>query len=215
MLSNKEALDELFRVEGLFGIPRALVEKAFIRQDASGRPLYRLRSQGGRALERAVTGKKRYEGVFMFGDGKPKTESKSDADDEGEGNARGPRTVDAAFLEHWPRHDSAEERQKQSRSALDLYSKRAISRGTLSKILYLNAAYELGYSPKSMYFLRGKNDGFPALSTTYLTRPPSGCEESKVGLVKAHLMKASLGDMATHYLGLTAEGRKGAKRARE
>jgi hypothetical protein len=220
-LGHDAAFNELMRVPGLIayrGHSPADIRELYRRPanrmpPINGVPTFDRSKQFVKALERAVAGKARYAGLFNFvGSGKPKE------DKEGElsgGNARGPLTVDAAFLEHWPRHEAAEERTKQSRDALDLYKKRAISRGTLSKVLYLNAAYELGYSPKSMYFLRGKNDGFPALSTTYLTRPPSCCEESKVGLVKAHLMKASLGEMATHYLGLMAEGRKGTKRARE
>ena len=151
------------------------------------------------------------EGYHMNGSGIPKTESDSD-----DGNARGPRYVDAEFLAQWPPHVGDDAAcKKQMREAHELYTRRAISRGTLSKILYLNEAYMLGHGPKSMYFLRGKNDGFPALSTTYLTRPPAGGEESKVGMVKAHLQgKKMPADMAKLYLGLEVEGR-GTKRARE
>lgn len=148
----------------------------------------------------------------LAGFGKPEP----DSDSESDGNARGPRYVDAEFLEQWPPHMNDEAAcHKQMREAHELYKRRAISRGTLSKILYLNEAYMLGHGPKSIYFLRGKNDGFPALSTTYLTRPPAGGEESKVGMVKAHLQgKKMPADMAKLYLGLEVEGR-GTKRARE
>jgi len=150
--------------------------------------------------------------LHLRGLGKPEA-TESDSED---GNARGPRYVDAEFLAQWPPHVGDDAAcKKQMREAHELYTRRAISRGTLSKILYLNEAYMLGHGPKSMYFLRGKNDGFPALSTTYLTRPPAGGEESKVGMVKAHLQgKKMPADMAKLYLGLEVEGR-GTKRARE
>ena len=151
-------------------------------------------------------------GFHLRGLGKPDDSDGSESD----GNARGPRYADAEFLAQWPPHMGDEAAcKKQMREAHELYTRRAISRGTLSKILYLNEAYMLGHGPKSMYFLRGKNDGFPALSTTYLTRPPAGGEESKVGMVKAHLQgKKMPADMAKLYLGLEVEGR-GTKRARE